>query len=207
MPYPLRREPYDDSAQFRNPAGSMPFPQPGDMPVGLWYGPRVEVPWQIVTASPPPLGYKLVEPLYETSWSSPVFDLRPEQRSMANNRSDRSNTVNPFMGTPIWGAAGGSLRVQIMQVNPVVDGLKVEAVEQAHVMDVAMLESINLAQDITAQFTSSNMSTILRYYPSGDGAPDRYWRLNLSFYIYEVPGLTPVPPALPDPLIIQVAYY
>jgi hypothetical protein len=209
MPYPMRSGQYDDSAQFRNPAGTMPFPQPGDMPVGLWYGARVEIPWNLYVppAVPPiPPFNKATFPLFVTTWSSPVYDLQPEHRSMANNRSDRSNTSNPFMGTPIWGSAGGKLRVQIMQLGPVVEGLKVEAVEQAHVCDVAMMENMYLPQDITAEFTSSENSAILRYYPCGDSTPDRYWRLNLTFYVYQT-ATTPVPPNLPDPLIIQAAYY
>ena len=197
---------WSDAAQFRNPAGTMPFPQPGDMPVGLWYGARVEVPWQIYVPPVVPPFQKATFPVFTTSWSSPVYDLRPEHRSMSNNRSDRSNTSNPFMGTPIWNAAGGKLRVQVMQLASVVDGLKVEAIEQAHVCDVAMLETVNFPQDVTAQFTSSLNSSTFRYYPCGDGSPDRYWRLTLNFFVYATNN-TPVPPALPDPLIIQAAYY
>ncbi len=209
MPYPMHSGQWSDASQFRNPAGTMPFPQPGDMPVGLWYGARVEIPWTLFVPPPvppiPPFN-KATFPLFAASWSSPVYDLRPEHRSMANNRSDRSNTANPFMGTPMWGSAGGKLRVQVMQLAAVVDGLKVEAVEQAHVCDVAMLETVNLPQDVTAQFTSSENSSIFRYYPCGDGSPDRYWRLTLNFFVYQT-NSTPVPPALPDPLVIQAAYY
>lgn len=204
MPYPMRTE-YNDSGPYRNPGGTMPFPQPADVPVGMWYGPRMEIPWQAVTQLPS-VGFKRVQPVFEAVWSSPVYDLHPEQRSMANNRSDRSNTANPFMGTPIWGAGGGKLRVQLLQIDPVFPSFTVEAIEQAHNSDVAALETVNFAQDVTAQFTSSNASSVLRYYPAGDGAPDRYWRLNLTFLLYPTNGL-PVPPALPDPLIIQAAYY
>jgi len=217
LPYPMRSGQFDDSAQFRNPAGTMPFPHPGDMPVGVWLGDEVRVEFKGV-APPPPFGL----PYFPTDvvtgwalWSSPVFDLQPELRGVSNNMSNRSGvagspTLGGFGATPIWGSGGKQLRVAFSKA-PSTPRFAVYEYEEGHIIDPAKIQPITYTpgQNITAAYlTGTNLgagqqySTTLNFAPFGSGM--RYWRCNLLFLRLE--SAFPADPA-PTTFNLQAVYY
>ena len=193
MPYPLRRGEYDDSSQFRNPAGTQPFPQPGDMPVGMWQGEEQRIEFR--TAGTPPYGFPNLgsfSPDGWALWSSPVFDLQPELRGMSNNTSNMSEvagrpTLRGYGAVPIWGSGGKLLRVSFQKA-PANIKFMILTYEEGHVIDPARVTPITPlpGQDITAQYQTgaapANLQTYnvtLNFAPFGGGM--RYWRCNLLF--------------------------
>jgi hypothetical protein len=193
MPYPLRRGEYDDSSQFRNPAGTMPFPQPGDMPVGVWQGEEIRVEFKPLGA--PPYGLPLLPNVIQgwALWSSPVFDLQPELRGVSNNTGNRSGVAgNPTLGgygaTPMWGSGGAQLRVAFSRA-PTGTRFMVYMYEEGNIIDPAKILPITPVpgMDITGPYQAGGSildgtqgySTTLNFAPFGSGL--RYWRCNLLF--------------------------
>ena len=160
-------EPWSDKGQWNNPAGTNPFPTPTQMPVGCWSGGS-----QVITC---PAGAT-------ATWSSPIFDLRPEFRASDGKR--------PTPSIPIWkpstitGGAGGKLWVQIQNTDT--ENLFLMtclAQELGHINDVQQVITVEGQEDITAEFLPTAQSTILTFVPPGAGYPVRFYRLNLVFSV------------------------
>jgi hypothetical protein len=155
------------------------------MPIGLWRGERVVVDgW---TANPP----DDANVLWRLDWASPIYDLRPDIRSVSDNRSN----TNSFSGVPVWNANSWSsgvhlwLWTQVIGSNaPFIDqpdmrGLEVLYQEESNVIDLSQIGTTSDFQDVTAEFTNGGNSIITAYNPWGAGNPVRYWRLRLRFQI------------------------
>lgn len=160
---------HDTSGQYYNPGGTNPFPAPRDMPKGVWSGMS-----QIINV--PAAGGATV------TWSSPIFDLRPEFRASDGRR--------PTPSIPIWkpstvtGGAGGKLWVQIQNTNTVdLGGLTVIAQEFAHISDVQQCISVDGGEDISSEFVPTAQSTVLTFVPVGAGYPIRFYQLQLQFTV------------------------
>lgn len=180
MPYPLP-EKYDPAGQFRNPASTIPRPSPSDMPVGGWFGSTTAV---IDWVANPQAAI-----LWQASWSSPIYDLRPDLGALSDNRNNAR-----LSGVSVWRAAGQNIAAQLfVQISGVQDfrGFQVVSQEEAHVSDVTQILSVTGQQDVTAEFTSRGASSVVTYSPYGDGYPIRYWRLKLKFNILDNQSFPP----------------
>lgn len=171
LPYPLPGT-WDPRGPFRNPGGTNPLPRPANLPVTVWFGARVPLTWS--TSADPDV-------LFEATWATPTFDLYPWLRGMSE---DSANQLSAG-ATPIWAGPGSALRFQVTA--PAVNGLggvdltgmRVVYKESGHISQVTQVETIDATQDITAQFTSAQQSTIVIVAPK----PVRYYRLDVSFEI------------------------
>lgn len=193
LPYPLPGR-WDPSGPFRNPGGTNPLPSPANLPVTVWFGARVQLTWR--TASPNSGA------LFTANWASPVFDLHPQLRGMSE---DSANQLAAG-ATPIWAGPGAMLRFQV--TSPAANGLsgvdlsgfRVRYREFGHISQVTQVQSIDAEQDITAQFTAAQDSSIVLLQPKNI----RYYRIRVRFDVMDGFGY-------PDPtgpsLAIQGAMY
>lgn len=192
LPYPMPG-PYQPSGVNNNPTGTNPMPAPSGLPYQVWTGSRTQVTWQIPT-NPLDVGYSLV-----AYWQSPLYDLRPEIRG-----ADGSSIT----GTPIWGAPGRKLWIQIdglLSVNAgtvCTDGLKVASREFGQIFDPRQISRISPDSDVTQNVASNGSgqppSVILSYNPPGAGSPVRYWRIEIAFRRLD---------QLQFPIVVSGAYY
>jgi len=145
------------------------------MPVGGWFGSTSAIiDW---TANPQ------AAVLWRASWSSPIYDLRPDLGALSDNRNNAR-----LSGVSIWRAAGQNIAAQLfIQISGVQDfrGFQVISQEEAHVSDVTQILSVTGQQDVTAEFTSRGASSVVTFSPYGDGYPIRYWRVKLTFNILD----------------------
>lgn len=170
-------------SQF-NPSGTVPFPQPQNMPVGQWDGGK-----QFLRLDPAPA------PLFALAqWNSPIFDLRPELRG-TNYRQGRSVTSGGFRhntfpdGVPIWNSEGCSLWVMFDGLNAFVDdinGLDVGFEELASPNNVGDLQRYSDIVDISDEFISKDQkpATVLQFMPIGaqfNAKPIRFWQIQIKF--------------------------
>ena len=179
LPYPLPTS-YDPSGPYRNPGNTNPLPPPADIPTPCWFGGGIPLTWSAVVGDP--------EIELRASWSSPIFDMRPDIRNV-NSNLNSDGQPGRVSGVPIWnpaaqlwlqfenpGAAQGIRSVRL-------DGFQVLAEEQVHVCDPNNLRAVSAPEDVTAQFSTTGPSAILGWYPIGDGNPIRFYRLNLVFHM------------------------
>ena len=183
LPYPLPGQ-WDPSGPYRNPGNTNPLPSPGNMPTPCWFGARNQMAWG---------NSALSKVQSEAFWSSPIFDMRPDMRSMThgtgNGQRQGGGTNRTIMGgVPIWTPAA-QLWVQLDANHA--DGLRgldlrgfqILATEEAHISDPSRLASISGAQDVTEEFSTLGNSALLGWMPYGSGLPVRYYRLRLTFHI------------------------
>ena len=156
--------PYSDRGQWKNPAGTLPFPAPQQMPIGCWTGQT-----QFVNV---PVGGQV-------TIGSPVFDLRPELRA--------SDGRLPAPAVPIWkpstitGGAGGKLWVQFFNTDTVVlGGLIATAQGFGSIQDVTQMVTCDAPEDVSGEFVSTAQSTIMTFVPVGAGYPVRFWQLRIT---------------------------
>jgi len=180
----------DQSGYNYNPAGSIPRPAPKVSTVpGLWTGGKI--PLQALFSA----GTSQV--VRTLTWSTPVFDLRPELHGATGG-----GTTN---AVPVWRqlfGAGGKLWVQISRFDSDVfskTGLRVLAREYGHILDDQDLPEIDDAEDVTSELVGPAPSGILIFQPPGSGYPLRYWRLTITIDYLE----THADPAL----VLQAGYY
>ena len=199
LPYPLPQG-YDPNGPYKNPGQTMPFPSPSDAPVGLWNGNRQQLTnW----AANPSAGV-----LWQFVWASPIFDMRPDLRSMSENRTNKT-----FSGIPIWRSAGQNVGAKlILQLHGLTDlrGFKAIAQDEGHVFDVAQVTSISAEEDVTAQFTNKGTDAVVIFDPFGGSYPIRYWRQRIVFQVLDGFGFPVVPaPGVDEPYILttQAAVY
>ena len=167
---------------MRNPNGTMPFPNPSSMPVGLWDGgKRVLVPQT-------PAGGSAWR---DCTWKSPLFDLRPDLRS--------TNSGGAAQGVPIWRSggmgAGGKLWVIITGLRATTNacnGLEVEFREYCSPNRPNQLVQVTDPVDLSDSFvTTERDATLLEFHAVGAGVPIRYWQVELFFEWNEALGATP----------------
>ena len=204
LPYPLPAE-FDTSGPYRNPGQTIPSPMPTDMPVGLWRGERTTLDnW---TANP----VDDATVLWRVEWASPIFDMRPDLRSVSENRSNLTRS-----GVPVWGGNTWSSGLHLWAITrvlganapnvgqPDLRGLEVQYQEEGHVIDVTQLQTITPLEDVTNVFTNLGNSQMIAVNPWGTGNPVRYWRMRLRFQIRTNSTFVgPVPPVI----VIQGAMY
>jgi hypothetical protein len=208
IPGPVR-ENFDYSGQFRNPAATVPLPAPKDMPVSVWFGGVSALRW---TAAAAPN-------FLETTWASPIFDLRPDLRGLQPGGSTGRARNNNGLGStssavPIWNNSAGResrdmcLHVQIVGLRitqTAQTAISCSLLEFGHVSDPGQVQQITPPYDITSQLTGENLnSVLLNFNPYGEGRPARYWQCRLHFVRYRaVAGGDPNGP----PYQITGAYY
>jgi hypothetical protein len=184
MPYPLPGE-WNPAGPFRNPGGTNPLPRPDNLPVACWFGSRQSLNWATGTL-------KIAQ---QATWSSPIFDMRPDMRGISGNvagngnvQSNAAGASNMASGVPIWNPSA-QLWLQLESNNAEglrsldLRGFQVLATEQAHISNPNLLQSISGVQDITEEFSTLGTSSVLGWAPYGDGLPIRYYRLVLTFNI------------------------
>jgi hypothetical protein len=161
---------------------------------------------------------------FRASWSTPVFDLRPDLASRVGNTRQ---------GFPIW-RRFARLRAQLTGANGAFLDLvdwTIEAREFAQVFDANVqggpsttprpnLPQIN-STDVTTAFFSSlvpgfngSPSVLGSFAPpgsdlgGGEGYPVRYYRVEFIFRKYEETGLPlPPSPSPPQPVALAAAVY
>lgn len=188
-----------------------------------WYGSKVNVEW--VGVAKPADGANPPGILYTTTYTSPIFDLRPDLRS---------SQAGPKQGVPIW-SRSARLYIQFGAANlfylPYPSGIvaTTEEFTQNVVVQnnntVPNLEFIGIA-DVSSLFNTSTIgqkAILAGFYPpgttlgAGEGYPVRYWRIQIDFAFFLETGL-PIPPppyalpVFPDPLAqlpteLQAAMY
>lgn len=165
---------YNTDPMFRNPAGTIPLPAPGDMPYSQWQIAAVPINWTNAGA---------LDTDYTTVgyWRSPLFDLRPEIR-----RADGSQAA----GVPIWNSATKKLWVQVGGLTSTnsgvvaTDNLYVVAREYANIFDPNQMQRVTSDADIGDQIalgTNQPPSVVLPFTPPGSGYNIRYWQLELAW--------------------------
>jgi hypothetical protein len=212
-----------DAGYLNNPLGSNPFPYPSNMPAPLW------------NADPIMLAFAAdaVGPVYATAtWTSPVFDLRPEFRGVMDRAAGQAylTAQAPSLGTnrapiaastviqnsgcvPIWRPSGaaGKLWVQVANLNfrlwGTGLGFEVLATEFASINDPNDLQQIETVEDITTEFIGGKPSAIVQFLPPGAGYPVRYYRVSITFQ-YTVDGTFAGAAGWPDNRFrLYAAYY
>jgi len=145
------------------------------MPVSAWFGARVPIVWRT--------GAPNSGSLFTANWASPVFDLYPQLRGLSE---DSANQLGAG-ATPIWAGPAALLRFQV--TSPAANGLggvdltgfKVRYREFGHITQVTQVESIDAQQDITAQFTAAQDSSIVLLQPKAI----RYYRIRVRFDVLD----------------------
>ena len=181
----------DASGYQHNPAGSIPQPAPRLTTVpGQWVGEPIAIQSYFVAG---------VAPVVRTyTWSSPLFDLRPEMRASGGRAP--ANTV------PVWRqlfGSGGKLWVQLGNFNA--NGfskteLRITSTEIGHIVDTERVDQMADAVDVTTEIPPLAPAGLLVFRPPGDGLPMRFWRVEITIeYLADNGG---------DPnLELQGAYY
>lgn len=189
LPFPLPPD-YDPSGPFRNPGQTNPLPAPGDIPTPCWFGGAAALNWQANAGASIDL---------TASWSSPIFDMRPDIRGLRPNNAGGFNTQaggvpgarSLMSGWPMWNPAA-QLWIQLSNPNSVgglgllggrLQGFEVLAEEQVHISDPQKIQTVSPQQDVTEEFTTMAQSSIMGWTPMGDGRPARFYRLRLTFNI------------------------
>ncbi len=176
LPSPYNRnQQFSTQGQFRNPAQTVPLPQPANMPVGCWFGNRISITLKPTSA---------VDADSEVFWASPIFDLQPQLRGLNPSGTSTTQGNTGPNAVPIWGG-GGRLHIQISNLrssNTSLTNLKLTSSEFANVSDSGKLAQALATSDITSQLQQETDSVILHYAPIGEGIPVRYWRVKLRFF-------------------------
>lgn len=180
-----------------------PFPQPTVPPQNIATQSGVPV-W--VTGNQMPLtwaagptvttGYKTV--YRQATWDTPIFDHRPDLRSLEG--------VRPDSAQPVWRqgyGSGGQLFIEVAGLQSTasaLSGLRVYAVEYAHPTNPLQLQQITRTTNIaTDYFGPGTPGTLVPFFPPGSGFPVRYWKVRLIFQ-YTVDHVDPT-------FLLSGAYY
>ena len=211
LPYPVPNTaiPNPQSTGYgHNPARSLPFPQPQNMPQGCWFSGAVRLPWG---APPAPIGAGINPYFRGVLWTSPIYDLRPNLRGMQPQGTTQISPGSAGNAVPMWGWSSHMLYVQISNLlsggtegtpgaipaGQFLPGqnLKLLSSEWGHVSDPGKLTQVLPSTDITSQVDTNTDSSILAFRPLGESLPVRYWRLNLQLICITqaVAGAEPVP--------------
>ena len=197
LPSPYRQG-FSTDGQFRNPAGTLPLPNPTDMPAGCWFGNRLGVYLKAPAIAVP-------DAVEEAFWASPIFDLQPQLRGLAPSGVSGNARGNGYNAIPLWGGSG-RLHIQIGNLLSSVTSLsniKLTSSEFAHISDPSKVVQALATSDITSQLTQETDSIVLHYAPIGEGMPVRYWQVKLRFFRTEATA----PPSDPPQYFVDAGYY
>jgi len=219
LPHPVPNQEIPDpntTGYGFNPARSLPFPKPKNMPQGCWFSGAVRLPW---AAPPLPLGPGEAPYFRGVLWASPIFDLRPNLRGLKPQGTTQISPGSSGNAIPIWGWSNHMLYIQVSNIiNGAAEGiapvippgffvpgqtLKVLASEWGHVSDSGQLRQVLPSSDITSQFNTGTDSAVITVRPVGEGLPIRYWRVNLQFIVTDQSTAG----AQPTTLNVHAGYY
>ena len=187
---------YSTDGQFRNPAGTLPLPNPTNMPVGAWFGNRVTIYMKPTAAA---------DAVEEAFWASPIFDLQPQLRGLNPSGVSGNANGNGYNAVPIWGGAG-RLHIQLGNLrssNTSLTNIKLSSSEFAHISDPSKVVQALATSDITSQLQQETNSIVLHYAPIGEGLPVRYWQVKLRFFRTEAT----TPATDPPQYYVDTGYY
>lgn len=189
--------PNDPRGMWNNPGGTLPYPSPKNAPVGLWNGGQIQLVLGAAIAG--------TTDWRQAIWRSPVFDLRPDIRGMAQQQAG----VNGVSAVPIWRAAGlgagGSLWVQINGLNRTAlatQGLRVSYFERTTPNELNNLNRVTDRTDLSSEFVSADNrpNALLQFQAPGSSFTVRFWQIQLIFTWTQALAATPV-------IGLQAAYY
>ena len=160
---------------LKNPNGTMPFPKPADSTIGFYDGGEIA----LQTFPDPGAGFRIA------SFTTPIFDLRPDLRSMTGCNQD---------GYVIWkysgSGKGGRLHIVIDGLNQfagVTQNLEVKAREYLSPNRPQQMLQVTDDVDISDQFLrdaggagGGRPATYIGFQPTGE-YPIRFWQVQLDF--------------------------
>ena len=173
---------------YRNPDGSIPSPNPTDIPKTLWSTEVMSVPWAgIVGGTDTAL------------WKSPTFDMRPDLRSAQSMVKAGVPIWNPYsrlyvqlfsLDTALIHTNTNNLRLMYREFANTTWGQVTQAGPNRAVVapgfpnQVARDPVVQISPftDITSEMmlgTNQPPSVILIFVPAGEDFPVRYWSLQL----------------------------
>ena len=205
LPYPVRQN-VSTEGQYRNPAGTVPFPKPQNMPVGCWYGTTFNLP---ATNA----GWTTAGNDRTFLWKSPIFDLRPDLRGLPNGDPSLMNNVTtprPGLGIvaqPMWGGMK-TLFVQVsglQAANNALTNMQFSFAEEAGIKFAGTLKSVQPLTTITEYFQTQSDSTVLAFQPYGGSHPYRFWQIDIQFRRVGSAGAGGL--AVPTNYVIDAACY
>jgi hypothetical protein len=200
-----------DAGYLKNPMGGLPFPgSPANMPDPLWMSSSAPQALPFNTAGLPATIFARAvwrSPIFDLRPDfRGVMGGRSPGQAYLSNRADpsagptaRTATVRRSGTTPIWipRGAAGKLWLQIFGIgtqNWSERGLVVIAQEYANINDPNNLPQVTDNQNITTEFVSSELaalatnglttrktSAILKFAPTGEGYPLRFWQVRVTF--------------------------
>jgi len=165
---------FSTAEQFRNPAQTIPLPQPSNMPSGCWFGNRLALDSWVDGSA-----YGVFKVMF---WSSPIFDTQPQLRGLQPSGSSGSNTNNGINAVPIW--TNGVLHLQISNLRATkgsLTSIKLETIELGHVSDSGKMAQLLPNSDITDKINTTTDSCVLHFRPYGEGSTIRFWQIKLQF--------------------------
>jgi hypothetical protein len=165
---------FSTAEQFRNPAQTIPLPQPSNMPSGCWFGNRLALDSWVDGSA-----YGVFKVMF---WSSPIFDTQPQLRGLQPSGSSGSSTNNGVNAVPIW--TNGVLHLQISNLRATkgsLTSIKLETIELGHVSDSGKMAQLLPNSDITDKINTTTDSCVLHFRPYGEGSTIRFWQLKLQF--------------------------
>jgi hypothetical protein len=182
---------FNPRGEFQNPGNTLPYPAPKSMPLGLWNGTPTQMVWSAGFA---PF-------LRQTSWQSPVFDLRPSYRN-ARGTNDTDKSIPIWKPSTTNPGAGGKLWVQLgpMQQPVSLVGMEIFYEEYGHIQDGNNPQLISPQADITDQYVPGQEACVLGFWPPGDGYPVRFWSVRIIIKLRLALASDPR-------FVIQGAYY
>jgi hypothetical protein len=187
---------FDPSGLDHNPARQLPAPFPRDGASAGWFGAAVPLRFA-------PGGGGVIQPQWQVSWRSPIFDLRPQFRGVPSAPGGSLNTgANQVASQPIWlpQGGGGKLFVQVLLDLANTADMDVTAVESAHPTDVTRVATITGPQDISGPFAPNKAAALVSFVPPGSGYPVRYWQITITWDVF---GTLAAQPAM----TLQAGYY
>jgi len=181
LPYPVRQK-VSNEGQYRNPANTLPFPKPQNMPVGCWYGTTFNLP---ATND----GWQTEGDDRTFLWKSPIFDMRPDLRGLPNGDPSLMNNVTTprkdlnIIAQPMWGGMK-TLFVQVSNLQASANSLtdmQFAFGEEAGIKFAGSLKSVMPLTTITEYFQTQSDSTVLAFQPYGGANPYRFWQIDIKF--------------------------
>lgn len=205
---------------YQNPNGSLPQPVQTGQPIPFWHQEKTRLVWSAAVQVGPEaaaggtLNYLVDAWQYTATWTSPLFDLRPDLRSSQNG---------PKTGIPIDSTAA-RIFCQLFNAENAGSNFTIRAKEFANTVianNITTLANgngpdvpaITPFYAVTGAFINGASAPVAGFSPpdaslgGGSGYPVRYWRLQLQFvelWTFTDPNDDP---HAPTELYIQSVYY
>lgn len=162
LPYPVGTRDYAPGIPNTVPPG-----RPKDTPPAAW-----------TMAQAIPLSFEVdgTNPAVFSNayWRTPIFDMRPDLGSLAQNQTDREPSARPM-----WGGSALHISLTVSQFA----GLTVFASEWGHPTDVNQIAQITDAQDITAELSNTALLGGAAAFTYRPYSKIRYYQLRLHFQV------------------------